>query len=146
MIVVEKYFCLQTSLFRVMTASLCVKPSLVKVFSSFGYLNDLILHNMITLNGLPCRRRRSKNHVWQFYPNFFISNLIWFICFAHSHSLVTLVIMAVCNSNFFLLALFYSFHLLFLLFPLLHIMILSSMFLSFFSFFFLLLLPCESYF
>ena len=51
-IVVEKYFGLQSSLFRVMTASLCVKTSLVQVFLSFGYLNDLILHNMITLNGL----------------------------------------------------------------------------------------------
>ena len=49
---VEKYFGLQTSLFRVMTASLCIKTSLVEVFLSFGHLNDLILHNMITLNGL----------------------------------------------------------------------------------------------
>ena len=32
-----------------MTASLCVKNALITVFLSFGYLNDLILHNMITI-------------------------------------------------------------------------------------------------
>ena len=48
----KKYFGLETSLVRVMTASLCVKTPLVQVFLSFADLNDLILHNMITLNGL----------------------------------------------------------------------------------------------
>ena len=51
-IVVEKKFGLEISLFRVMTASICVKTPLLLVFLSFGYLNHLILHNMITLTGL----------------------------------------------------------------------------------------------
>ena len=144
----KKYFDLETSLVRAMTASLCVKNAL---FLSFGYLNDLILHDANWSDDFLAETHSFYKSFILFYKQF-LCKIRFLAIFEGRSSRMTsyclleiiYMILSCVYLAFFSLALFLSFHLLFLLFPLYHVMILS--FLSFFSFFILLSLSCESYF